>query len=231
MYFAHMADRFPTADQVATAIVAACRETGGDPVAVLRGDSSKEAGGRNNYPTPHARMYAALALAAVFDGWGSSTAIARMVGVVNPRSQSNYLAVIRDNQKNGVLRWFDQAALERVKAAVRACPSGPAPPQPPGGNAKPAPAGPSKRPVPVTTRAQQHRRGCPDCGSTSDGHAITCRWHPAVAARQVERAIEGRDRFDGLGAQEHMPASRENKQALRDMLAEAAANTARMQRG
>lgn len=54
---------------------------------------------------------------------------------------------------------------------------------------------------------------------------------PAAAARAIERVLEddGRGRFGGLGRREYGPAPVENKQALRDMLAQAAANTAKMQ--
>jgi hypothetical protein len=232
-----MGDRFPTADQVATAIVAACRETGrltGDSdvqanaLALARGERdafrSKDAG----FPISRARIYAALALDDIFGCGG--TAIARMVGVGPNASKGTLLPTARSNIENNALRWYDPAALGRVKAAVRACPTGPAPPQPPGGTPQPAPAGPQARPVSIVTRTQQHRRGCPDCGSTSDAHAITCRWRPTVAARarQVERAIEAPGRFAGQGAQEYVPAS-SGKRALQEMLANAAAETARQQ--
>jgi|HubBroStandDraft_6_1064221.scaffolds.fasta_scaffold1302654_2 hypothetical protein len=149
-----MADRFPTADQVATAIVAACRETGGDllptALALARGERDPRVGAVP-YPISRARVYAALALESLFDVGG--TAISRMVGAANP-SRGTLLPMIRSNIENNALRWYDPAALERVKAAVRACSPGPAPPQPPGGNGQCLPAGPQQRPAATATQAK-----------------------------------------------------------------------------
>jgi hypothetical protein len=246
--FEFMGHRFPTADQVATAIVAACRETGGyllpTAIRVARGERDLAAGKSAGYPISRARVYAALALEALFDVGG--TAISRMVGAANP-SRGTLLPMIRSNIENNALRWYDPAALERVKAAVRACSSGPVPPQPPGGNAQPAPR-PAPAPVvvkhtaPVVTqpmRAAASAFSCEQCGKPkSVGSAQLCRDcyrgltpRAAVAerARQVERAIEAPDRFAGLGAQEHTPAASSGKRALQEMLANAAAETARQQ--
>jgi hypothetical protein len=54
---------------------------------------------------------------------------------------------------------------------------------------------------------------------------------PAAAARAIEHALEddSRTRFGGLGRREYGPTPTDSKQALRDMLAQAAANTAKMQ--
>lgn len=259
-----MADRFPTADQVATAIVAACRETGGELLAtaqaLARGERDDVKGNAATYPISRARVYAALALDDVFHCGG--TAISRMVGAANP-SRGTLLPMARSNIANNALRWYDKAVLARVKAAVRACPDAPAPTQPPGGKAQPAPASAPapvvvKHTAPVVTAPMRTAAAaftCAQCGkpksslsaklcrdcfrgltprqAVSPPHVQQPRVVPdntvAARARRVERAIDEPDRFDGLGGQERMPAPRDSKQALRDMLANAMAETARQQ--
>jgi hypothetical protein len=258
-----MADRFPTADQVATAIVAACRETGaGDnllaaAVAVATGEIKGQQWG--GYIISRARYYAALALDDVFDEAGP-VAIARVAGVKVASSQKSYVRVLRDRLRIGWAKWFDKAVLARVVAAVRACPAGPRPPQPPGGNGQRAPVQAAPRQVvrvipehdlaakaPAVTPAMRTAAAaftCAKCGQPKSSlSAKLCSncfrgltpnnrsAAPDVAtrARQVERVIEEPDRFAGLGAQEYVPAPA-GKRALQEMLANAAAETARLQK-
>jgi hypothetical protein len=75
-----------------------------------------------------------------------------------------------------------------------------------------------------------------DAETRALSHARTF-WRPVRLTPTVrllaalERVLEddGRGRFGWLGRREYGPAPVENKQALRDMLAQAAANTAKMQ--
>lgn len=93
--------RFPTADDVARAILAACRETGEDPLAVASGKIDQRA-----------RHYALNALKAIFPD-ARSRSISRMCG--GPAyafySYSRY-KVFR------VAKWWDESAFERVLAAT-----------------------------------------------------------------------------------------------------------------
>ena len=100
---------------VARAIVAACKETGADPVAVASGERNR-AGTRWDFKISRARNYAAYALRETHKGCGT-TAIARMVGAGSP---SSYLAVLDHNIRNGKAPWWDAAAVKRVIAAIRA---------------------------------------------------------------------------------------------------------------
>ena len=95
----------PTADQVARAIVAAARETGADPVKVLR-----EAG---RVEERNARTYAAFALCRLFPDCRPST-IGRLVGSDHPP----YAAIIVAKINADKFPWFKREALQRVLAAV-----------------------------------------------------------------------------------------------------------------
>jgi hypothetical protein len=208
-----MADRFPTADQVATAIVAACRETGEDPIEVMDGVHGLRA-----------RHYAAHALAKFWPpivGEKESRALlGRLVGVKAPESRQwtwfttslNQVFKPYENTYRGIkfahwARWFDDDAFARIVAALEAAMRPSAPIRPPMPKRPQAVAATPARPVLTRQIAE-----------------------PSVAARarQAERAIEAPDRFAGLGPQDYVPGS-SGKRALQEMLANAAAETARQQ--
>jgi len=77
-------DGFPTADDVARAIVAACRLTGEDPEAVARGVPGNPGRGKSGLG-PGARVLAMDALWTAFPVAGRE-GLARCVGFRNPRS-------------------------------------------------------------------------------------------------------------------------------------------------
>lgn len=96
----------PTADQVAHAIIQACREIdGADPIRVARGSLVKK-----TLPDARARSYAALALGDLF---GHDVLAGRMC-----RASQTYVGMLRWQIKNHSLKGFDPKVLERVKAAV-----------------------------------------------------------------------------------------------------------------
>lgn len=111
-----------TADEVARAIVAACRETGDDPVEVGSGGFVRDRGKRH----PRARHYAYLALRWLHPD-GDETAVARAVGA-HPQKARGYADSVRYQilgrgraiyggrpQAN----WLEWPVLERVVAATR----------------------------------------------------------------------------------------------------------------
>jgi hypothetical protein len=141
----------PTADDVARAVVAACQETGEDPVSVVtkrfdRCQMSRTPGGRAWAVQRHfrARLYAFAALVAEFlPGDTASCGVAkhpfaRMVGAHNVASFLGTVSQRRD---------LDAAVLGRVRAAVRSGRVDAAPAhETQGGEAAPPP------PAPVTHR-------------------------------------------------------------------------------
>lgn len=107
------------ADTVAIAIVAAARETGADPVAVASGQIDDSYGGGAAYPISRARSYAAVALHNLFYGqcdFGSPI-FARMVGV-SRKSEAAFFGGLDSRKRKGSAKWWDEKALERVRAAV-----------------------------------------------------------------------------------------------------------------
>ncbi len=94
----------PTADQVAAVIVAAARETGADPVRVLKVETTAE---------KRARTYAAFALRKLFPEC-PMPAIGRMVGSDHPP----YVSIVYSKIMADQFQWFDMEALQRVLAAV-----------------------------------------------------------------------------------------------------------------
>jgi hypothetical protein len=251
-----MADRFPTADQVATAIVAACRETGEDPIEVMDGVHGLRA-----------RHYAAHALAKfwppVVGEKESRALLGRLVGVKAPESRQwtwfttslNQVFKPYENTHRGIkfahwARWFDDEAFARIVAALEAAMQPAAPIPPPAPKRPQAVAAAPARPVVVSTVARSAAEAfrCESCGGPrSVGSAKICRKcytetgapikptsrtvpddTVAARARQAERAIEAPDRFAGLGPHDYVPGS-SGKRALQEMLANAAAETARQQ--
>lgn len=135
----------PTADDVAIAIVAACRETGDDPIDTANG------GLGINRSTNRARHYALHALIHVFPK-ANRTDLCRLVGcpgkpgvfwnaswhqVVKPRSPGSLLHMAS---------WFDDTAYDRVIRAIEADMTRRAVAPPP----KPQPEPPPYRPPPGT---------------------------------------------------------------------------------
>lgn len=102
-------DSYPHPDLIAHAIVAACKETGADPVAVASGERD----GDCYYSVSRARAYAATAIRAVWQGCGNM-AIARMFGASSP---SCYFASLEARRSKG-LSWWSARALERVVTAI-----------------------------------------------------------------------------------------------------------------
>lgn len=115
----------PTADHVAAAIVAACKETGADPQEVAMGVNIGPKGNRDG--AAHARSYAGLALRCEFPD-ADGAALARMVGARIPKGFFLRL----DKQINGNCKpphwWSDDAyrrvieAVAKVKAPIKALP-------------------------------------------------------------------------------------------------------------
>lgn len=109
----------PSADDVARAIIAACRETGGDPL--LCAGAKRGARGQIE-GIARARHYALHALSAVFPDV-PKVDLARMVGCMGKPQyfwKNSMLNVFRPRagRPHGAV-WFAPAALARVVAAVR----------------------------------------------------------------------------------------------------------------
>jgi hypothetical protein len=147
-------DRFPTADQAAAAIVAACRETGADPIKCLQGVSFDHVIGRNNparYCYSRARIYAAMAIRQLFNC--GAVAVGRIVG---SRSSGCLLSNIDFQMRNDKMRWYDGAAKDRVVAAVLA-------------------AGPVLDLEPRLVQSKSPSYSCCDCGKPLKTHSRQCR--------------------------------------------------------
>lgn len=209
-----------TADHVAAAIWAACRITGAEHDKLLAGQLDP---GGPHTPKPYhrARRLCAAALATAFPEIPRST-IARLIGVQGNDRQQNFVGdTFKYINKGAFAVWWSDAALEYVSRAVAARgqvqqpAEGPAPPQ------GTAPAGPEPAPAP-----EDRPRGAalPDAlldqTEPRSGRPIGA----TLAARRV--AAEG-----SLTAHEQQSLGRRADERRRayDLLAEAAANTARMQ--
>lgn len=108
--------RTPTADDVARAIVAACKETGDDPIRTAEG------GLGTSRATNRARHYAMHALLHVFQGLGREMA-ARLVGCPgSPRQfwSASWHQIVkpRVGGLGHAANWFDDDAYARVIAAI-----------------------------------------------------------------------------------------------------------------
>lgn len=101
----------PSADDVAIAIVAACRETGDDPVCVAEGIWSHM----------KARHYAMHALIHVFPK-ASREKIAGYVGGHRPKQflANSYTAILGTSGKRQRARWWNDEAYDRVIRAIEA---------------------------------------------------------------------------------------------------------------
>ena len=107
----------PTADDIAHAIVAASRETGADPIAVVTGQLGIERGRRQTWEISRARNYAGWALRKVFQDCPPGD-LARMVGV-GRASVNSFWGNIDFNLRNNRYKWWNAAAFDRVAAAIR----------------------------------------------------------------------------------------------------------------
>jgi CarD-like protein len=104
---------FPTADQVAALIAAACRETGASPMDVIGGEFDDKQNVSYEYPISRARVYAAAAINEMF-GCGRA-ASSRMCGA-SKSSYAAHLAVVY----SGSAKWFALDALRRVASVIDA---------------------------------------------------------------------------------------------------------------
>lgn len=107
----------PTADHVARAIVAACKETGDDPIRTIQGGL-----GGTSRPINRARHYAMHALLHVFQDLPRHTA-ARIVGSGSPvkfwNTSWHQIAKPRGGGLGHVAGWFDDEAYARVITAIQ----------------------------------------------------------------------------------------------------------------
>jgi hypothetical protein len=102
----------PTADDIAIAIVAACRETGEDPVEVAAG----------NWAHKKARHYAMHALVHVFRAT-SPHRLAAYVGADHPKQfwANSHATIVRaKNGRKHAALWWDDVAYDRVIRAIEA---------------------------------------------------------------------------------------------------------------
>lgn len=106
--------KYPTAEQVARIVVAACAETGVSPLDVLSGARDAY---RNNhtdtpvYPISRARVYAAVAINEMF-GCGRACS-SRMCGV-SKKSEAAHTAIVY----GGAVKWFSLDVLRRVASEI-----------------------------------------------------------------------------------------------------------------
>lgn len=220
-----------TADHVAQAIVAAAREivdaheVGATAIAV----ASRAAGNGPDYiPVSRVRSYAALALCRAFPAIEPHQ-ISLLCGVM-PAGARSFV-----HNKRGV-KWLDQAALDRVVTAIGAPglaqdaeqsetvdaeQSTDLPAEPAAASAQPQTAAP---PPHATREAASAARAK---GGTPAEHGAPGR-KPPISQEPYRALRAGLEEFDGSTALTRRMVER--RQA-RDLLAEAAANTARMQRG
>lgn len=103
--------RDPTSHEIAIAIVTASRRQGIDPIAVAEGQIDPPGDGKKKvFPISRARIYAAFALAEVFDEI-SEGRIARWCGAAKYGCASFF------SNKRGT-KWLDQAEVTIVVAAI-----------------------------------------------------------------------------------------------------------------
>lgn len=110
---------FPTADDVAIAIIAASKEVNADPILVASGARRSYGGGF--YEITRARYYAAEALVKVFSPQCSAAAASRMVGVNQRPDGGNaavFLSNLRQMRKANSIKWWNNGVFERVVTAL-----------------------------------------------------------------------------------------------------------------
>lgn len=242
---------FPTADQIAIAIVTASRIEGADPIAVAKGERDPPGNNLHRYPIARARTYAAFGLALVFPDVTESQ-LAFVCGCTRAGCQSFF------GNKRGV-HWYDPKHAEQVAHAVRAKgvpdriePDGyvPAPRKSRAGHS---------RPKGVPKLAQDADRGgkvdtgrgtseSPPIHRPQNGSAVPRppMKPPANSTRPAATVIpaagsagsseyaraHSRSSLAGYSAEEERGLARRanERRTLSDLLREAAANTAAMQR-
>lgn len=208
-----MADpSFPTADQVAHAIVAAARVVGVDPLAI---EAKRE--GRTNAETIRlyrARSYAAVALLARFDC--PKVSIGRMVGMGVSASAS--MSVLTRDVERGLYAWWRADHLDAVAAAIPGIrPADDHPPAEP--EADPEPEEPVDLPSFLPERPAPPRQPAPAPARP--------RAHPDTIPRQDARdAPVMSTRWGSTEYRQPPPAS--GKRAAYDLLREAVQNTVAM---
>lgn len=213
----------PTAYEVAVAIVTACKATGGDPLALAGGIGTGTKGSDASLlPTLRARAYAAAALDRVFNKGTEpcgQIAIARMVGVRGDISSKSFFGNLGPKMGSG---WWDHEIYMRVVNAVMDADS----PEDEIARAsgaieqEPAPAAP---PVPqqraIAVRAAPV---APEPGSQRGGLL-----RPRTGLDRFADKF-GPSRFEA-GGEDQLARRAQERRTARELLAEAAANTARLQ--
>jgi hypothetical protein len=219
-----------SADDVAIAIIAACRETGGDPVACASGAGINVGGAKyaNQISTCRARHYALHALLHVFPGAEREKVCALVGAMGSPKSfwNNSLNQVIKPaGNRRHVALWWNDKAYDRVIRAVEAgrgndadgvplpaatAPEPPPPYRPPAGTVEKVLAA-SPRPERLGTLDRSGYRPPPD------------------AIRKIlddDEPVFDRGSFSERKARDPVPRG---KADLARELREAAANTARMQ--
>lgn len=112
--------RIPTADEIARAVVAAARELGVPPRAVVRGlgrwVSNKDSRNQARQEIKRARFYAALALREAFPDM-PKVVIGRALGVGAAKTYLRNTEVARDAGRFD--RWWSDDAFRRIVEAAR----------------------------------------------------------------------------------------------------------------
>lgn len=231
----------PTAHQIAVAIVAASRETGADPVGVIRGverDPGKSVAEKQ--AITRARAYAARAMDRVFNRPEIAirrSAIARYVGANKP-SWESYFATLDCRP----LGWWSNETFKRVVDAVMDC----EPPQEQFAETAQAPtqANPPN-PPPASSMAQRLNRNVardPERRSPI-GTLEAGGFRPAPGTYEkvlrddrpprtnLDRFVdrEGRSASYHAGGDDQLAGRAVESRKCRDLLAEAAANTRALQ--
>jgi hypothetical protein len=218
----------PTADDIARAIVAACRETGGDPIAVA---SAAQSYGGDNLPMVHARAYALMALIEAFPRYPEMR-LAKLVGAGSP---TVYASKLKRNVANGILRWWDTDVLWRVRNAMgRPAPSDALITRLPAKNARAPSCEPGGAIQNKSSRGgvDGHTTGALMRGAYLEPDTTCCAAgikpgpREATPPRELPKFLPERPpvaRFDAT-----RPAATPGKRKLIDILAEAARNTAQM---
>ena len=195
----------PTADQVAHAVVAASRHFGVDPVLVARQIHTK--GGLER---SRALSYAMVAIA---DLWGNDKMASRLFGPVSTR-----VSTVRWQVGRLALKWWDPKVLELVKAAIPNAPAGP-PVRSAGAEAPTLPPKPKTAPVPALRKPA----GLP---AKFEGNHKGASVQTPMVGKRPNYGTVGR-----MGPPRPYSPARDligEKATLRDELARAVANTAKM---
>lgn len=219
-------DRLISADDIACAIVAACRETGANPIAVASGQGQQHVRTRSEFfAISRARAYAASALHEVFNPEGFAirvkpSSIAMFVGCTNKYGHDSFLTILAKRRAVGSTPWWDDAAYARVIAAI------PPNPHPASFRAEPVPFKNSD--LPPIAKAAPSRK-------IPIGHLEPTGFRPAPGTiAEVLRDDEDDDPVFDLGAAGRLQKSRtglgptKSRREMEEDLAAAVRNTAKM---